>query len=130
MNGAEQQLVDALSGLLMAVATAVVTYVSVKFRQWSAAHLSASNAATANHVIDGLGKIAEATVQDFNQRVVNDAKEYGVFTPALAAAVKADAVTAIKIQVSPLLALAGDTIGDVDNLISNLVERHVVASKA
>lgn len=123
----EQQIVQALLGLLSVVVTAGLGYFAPRLKTIVAAHLNANTAQVANHVIDGLGKIAQAVVQDFNQRVVSDAKAQGVFNAQLAAAVKQDAVNAVKSQGAALLALGQGSIGDVDGLIGSLVE-HAVAT--
>lgn len=119
MNGLEQQIVNGLLGLLSLGVTAALAYFTPKAKA-----LFHSN--VANRVIDGLSKIVQAVVQDFNQRVVTEAKATGVFNTQLAEAVKRDAVAAVKSQGASLLALGQGSIGDVDALIESLIE-HAVA---
>ncbi|MCL6443640.1 MAG: hypothetical protein K6T83_09325 [Alicyclobacillus sp.] len=85
---------------------------------------------TAANAIDGLAAIAQSVVQDFNQRIVNDAKAQGVFNVQLAQKVKEDAVQAVLAQGANLAALAEKTVGDVQSLVESLVEQAVVKAKA
>jgi 3-dehydroquinate synthetase len=125
----ETQVVQYLTGLLALIVSGVLTYLARNLKAFINSHTTAKNAAVANTVIDGLSSIAEAVVQDFNQRVVADAKKNGVFTPQLAQSVKEDAVAAVKSQGASLVALGSGVIGDVDGLIRSLVEKAVANSK-
>jgi 3-dehydroquinate synthetase len=125
----EAQIVQYLTGLLALVVSGLLTYLARNLKAFVNSHTTAKNAAIANTVIDGLSAITEAVVQDFNQRVVADAKKNGVFTPQLAQSVKEDAVAAVKSQGASLVALGSGVIGDVDGLISSLVEKAVANSK-
>jgi hypothetical protein len=129
VNGIETDIVNAVTGLLSLSVTALVGYLAPKVKKIVDAHTSASHAQVFNHVVDGLGRIAEATVMDFNQRVVNDAKEQGVFTPALAQSIKSDAMDAVKTQGSALISLAGESISDVDPFVSSLIEHAIAKQK-
>lgn len=122
----ELQILEALLSLLTVVVGAVVSVYSPKIKQVIDAHLSAKEAMIANHVIDGLGSISEAVVQEFNQKVVVDSKANGVFTNALAQSIKKDAIQSVKDQGSPLISLGDGVIGNIDDLISGLVEKAVV----
>ncbi|WP_206922725.1 hypothetical protein [Alicyclobacillus suci] len=84
---------------------------------------------TAQNAIDGLANIANAVVQQFNQTVVSDAKSAGVFNAQLAAQVKKDAVAAVMLQGSNLVALAQKSVGDVESLVGALVEQAVAGNK-
>jgi hypothetical protein len=122
MGNLELQIVQGVLGLLSLLVSAGVTYFAPKLK-------ALFHSATANRVIDGLSSIAESVVQDLNQRVVADAKANGVWTPELAQAIKADAVQAVKDQGAALVKLGQDVLGDVDGLISTLVEHAVAKAK-
>ena len=125
----QTQIVQDLAGLLMAVVTAGVGYLGVKAKAWLHSHTNAQVAATGNSVIDGLSKIVDSVVQDFNSTVVNDAKLKGSWTPAMGAQVKQDAIAAVKSQASNLLALGQSTLGNVDSMIGSLIEQFVAKHK-
>lgn len=125
MNALETQVVQALLGLLMAGTTVAIGYIAPRAKRWVSTHATAKAADVATSVIDGLSAIAETVVQDFNQRVVVDAKKAGTFTPALAASVKADAVRAVLDQGSSLVGLGRSVVGNVDALVASLVEQAV-----
>ncbi|MFB5192742.1 hypothetical protein [Alicyclobacillus fastidiosus] len=125
MQSVELQIVQGLLGLLSLAGTAGVAYVVPKVKTFMDARLSSEQATVANSVIDGLGNIAEAVVQEFNQKVVASAKQYGTFTPTLAQSVKQDAIEAVMSQGSGLIALGGEALGDVQKLVSSLIEKAV-----
>lgn len=117
----EAQVVQAVLGLLSALVAWAVAYFSPKLK-------AQFHSATAGNAIDGLGKIAEAVVQDFNQRVVAEAKANGVFNAQLGASVKAQAIAAVKDQGANLVALADKTVGNADQLVSSLIESAVASN--
>jgi len=125
----ELQVVQGLLGLLLAATTAGIGYVAPRVKRWLSAHSTAQVAGVAGKVIDGLSTIAEAVVQDFNQRVVLDAKKQGTWTPQLAASVKADALVAVRDQGAQLVALGQSVVGNMDGLIASLVEQVVGRQK-
>lgn len=129
MNPIEMDIVRALLGILSVAITSAVSYFSMKLKRSIDAHLSHKQARMFNDVVDGLSQIADMTVSDFNQRVVLDAKNQGLFTSALAKSIKQDALAAVKQQGSSLIQLAGTSITDVDQLVSTLIEQSVLKQK-
>lgn len=125
----ETQFIQALEGLLFATVTAGIGAVTPKVRKYLESHTTAKTAAVAGDVLDGLSKIAESVVSDFNQRIVNDAKTKQAWTPQLAEQVKADAVAAVKAQAAPFINLVDKTAGNVEDLISTLIEQAVAKAK-
>lgn len=125
LNGLELKILEGLLSLFVIAVGTVITKYGPIVKKWIDKHLPKHDAQTANTIIDGLSKIAEATVQDFNQRVVHDAKRNGVFTPQLAQSVKQDAVKAIEAHGSGLVKLGKESLGDVESLIGPLVEQYV-----
>lgn len=121
----ESQIINGLAGLLFLIVSAAVSYLVPKAEKLIDAHLNEKQANIANKVIDGLGTIAENTVKNFNQKVVNDAKEAGAFTPQLAESVKNDAVQAVKSQGASLLSLGKNVLGDTESLVNNIIESAV-----
>lgn len=85
---------------------------------------------SAQDIITGLGSIADSVVQDFNQKVVSQAKANGVFTPQLAASVKQDAVQAVLSQGSALVKLGEKSVGNMQALVSSLIEQAVARNNA
>lgn len=126
----QTQIVTDFAGLLSLVVTAGVAYFTPKIKAVIASHFTAQQAQVANHVIDGLGKIAQSVVQDFNQTVVADAKANGAWTPKFAQQVKQDAINAVKSQGASLITLGQSTLGNIDGLISSLIEQAVTKAKA
>ena len=125
MTSLELQILQSVLSLLVVIVGAIISAFAPKLKSTIDAHLGVRQAVIANHVIDGLSSIAEAVVQDFNQRVVSDAKKNGVFTPELAKSVKEDAIKAVTAQGSSLISLAESTLGDTTSLISTLIEQAV-----
>ena len=125
----QTQVVQDLAGLLAATLTAGVAYLSVKAKAWLHAHTNAQVATTGTSVVDGLSKIVDSVVQDFNSTVVNDAKLNGTWTAAMGAQVKQDAIAAVKSQGANLLALGQSTVGNVDSLIGSLIQQFVTKHK-
>jgi hypothetical protein len=121
----ELKILESLVSLLTILIGAGISALAPKLKRIVTAHASAKEAQLVSHVVDGLSAIAEAVVQDFNQRVVADAKKSGVFTPELAQSVKQDAVTSVLSQAGPLVSLAEQVIGDVPQLVASLVEQAV-----
>lgn len=129
VNGLEQQIVTGLSGLLFASLTAGIAWLSTKAKNYVSLKLKGQSAQNANHVIATLSQISNAVVQKFNNEVVSQAKQQGFFNDALASKVKGDACDAVKAQAGSLIALASESFGDVDALISTLIEKHVAENK-
>jgi hypothetical protein len=125
----ETQFVQALSGLLYASGTAAIAVVTPKIKEFVKAHTKEKTAAVVNNAIDGLSKIAESVVSDFNQRIVNDAKTKQALTPELAEQVKADAIAAVKLQGASFIKLLNKSAGDIESLISTLIEQAVAKVK-
>jgi len=121
----EMQIVQALLGLLVAGVTAAVGVLLPKVQKFFTAHTGAAHATQANAIVSGLGSIAESVVQDFNQRIVTDAKKNGVWGAQLASSVKKDAVAAVLDQGANLVALGGKVLGNAEGLVSSLVEQAV-----
>lgn len=115
---AVQILQDVSSAAVLSIGSAL-TYVTTKVVP------KYFHSKTAQNAIDGLASISQSVVADFNQRVVADAKKNGVFTPQLAASVKQDAVKAVMSQGSNLVKLAQKSVGDVQQLVSSLIEQAV-----
>jgi hypothetical protein len=99
----ETQLIQALSALVYIVAIAGITYVTPRIKKFLDTHIDAKTATVADSTIDELAKIAESVVNDFNGRLVNDAKSKQAWTPQLAEIVKNDAIASVKMQMEPLL---------------------------
>lgn len=121
----ETQVVQALTGILALAITGAVTYLSGHAKAWLTTHVSAKTASVANDVVDGLGKIADSVVLDFNQRIVTDAKANGVWNLQLAQQVKADAVRSVLDQGAQLVNLGSKVVGNVPDLVAALVEQAV-----
>lgn len=130
MQGIELQIVQGVTGLLALAVTAAISYLSPRAKRWIGSHSTAQVAGVADKVMWSLSGIAEAVVQDFNQRVVGDAKAAGTWTPALAASVKADAVKAVMDQGSQLVKLGTSVVGNVESLVGSLVEQAVARGKS
>jgi hypothetical protein len=125
----EQQIVQALTGLLALTVSTGIAYAVPKAKEWLAHHLNAQQANVANTVLTGLAKVAQTVVANFNQTVVADAKAAGKWTPELAAQVKADAVKAVIGQASNLVALGNQVSGDIPALIGSMIEQAVATNK-
>jgi ribosome-binding protein aMBF1 (putative translation factor) len=125
----EIQLVQALGGLLSVTATAAIGAITPKIKKLIESHTTAKNATIANDSIDGLSKIVESVVSDFNQRIVTDVKAKGGWTPELAQQIKNDAIDAVKEQGVAFIKLSGQTAKDVEALISTLIEQAVSKAK-
>jgi hypothetical protein len=121
----ESQIVSGLTGFLSLVVSAGFAYLVPRLQKMIDAHVNAKTATVANSVIAGLSSIAQAVVQDFNQKVVADAKAAGAWTPQLAQSVKADAIAAVKSQGAALVALGKSVSVDVEPLIESLIEQAV-----
>lgn len=122
----ETQLVQALGGLLCATVTAGIGVITPKIKRFLESHTTAKNATVASDALDGLSKIVESVVTDFNQRIVTDVKKKNGWTPELAKQVKEDAMDAVKAQGSQFTKLIN---GDVNELISTLIEQAVSKAK-
>jgi hypothetical protein len=129
MSSFETHLIQALAGLLFATLTTAIGVITPKIKGLIQAHTSAKTAAVANDALDGLTKIAVSVVSDFNQRIVNDTKSKGAWTPQLAEQVKDDAVAAVKAQGAAFIKLSGKTSDEIDSLVSTLVEQAVSKAK-
>lgn len=130
MSSFETHLIQALGGLLFAMLTAAIGVITPKVKGLIQAHTSAKTAVIANDAIDGLTKIAVSVVSDFNQRIVNDMKSKGAWTPQLAEQVKEDAVAAVKSQGASFIKLSGKTSDQIESLVSTLVEQAVAKAKS
>lgn len=125
----ETQLVQALGGLLCATTTTGIGVIIPKIKKFLEAHTTAKDAAIAGNALDGLSKITESVVSDFNQRIVNDVKTKGGWTPELAEQIKTDALSAVKEQGASFIVLAGNTTDEIEPLISSLIEQAVAKAK-
>ena len=125
----ETQIVQDAMGLLSLVVTAGLAYFTPKLKTLIEHHTNAQRANVANSVINGLSNIATSVVKNFNQTVVESAKKSDGWTPLFALQVKQDAINAVKSQGAALIQLGNGVLGDVDNLVSSLVEQAVVNSK-
>jgi hypothetical protein len=124
----EAQITNAFVGLLTIVVTVAISYLVPRAKAALDAHLSAKTATVANTVIDGLGTISQAVVQDFNQRIVADAKAAGTWTDELGQSVKEDALAAVKSQGAALVSLGRSVGVEVAALIDSLVEQAVAGN--
>jgi uncharacterized membrane protein len=124
-----ESLVQALVGLLFATLTATIGYITPKVKTLIKAHTNAKTAEIATKALDGLTKIAESVVSDFNQRVVYDMKSKQTWTPTLAQKIKADAVTAVKDQGASFIQLSSQSDKEIESLISSLIEQAVTNTK-
>jgi hypothetical protein len=125
----ETHLVQALGALLFATLTAAIGYITPKIKALIQAHTSAKTAVVATDALDGLTKIVVSVVSDFNQRIVDDTKSKGAWTPQLAEQVKDDAVAAVKAQGASFIKLSGKTSDEIDSLVSTLIEQAVAKAK-
>lgn len=125
----ETQLVQAFTGLLSVALTAGIGIITPKIKKFIETHTTAKTAKVANDVVDGLAKVSEAVVADFNQRIVTDVKAKGGWTPELAVQTKLDAIAAIKSQGSAFIALTKKTESELEPLISTLIEQAIVKAK-
>jgi hypothetical protein len=125
-SSVELQILQAALSIIVLLVGGLISAFVPKLKKTIDTHLGLRQAAIAKHVVDGLAQIAEAVVSDFNQRVVADAKENGVFTPQLASSIKADAIEAVLQQGATLAQLGEDVLGDMRSLVSTLVEQAVL----
>jgi hypothetical protein len=126
----ETQLVQALGGLLSITATTAIGIITPKIKKLIESHTTAKNATIANDAIDGLTKIVESVVSDFNQRIVTDVKSKGGWTPELAGQIKNDAIDAIKEQGVSFIKISGQSGKEIDSMISTLIEQAVAKAKS
>lgn len=122
----ETQVVQALGGILAATVTTGIGIITPKIKKFLESHTTAKNAAVVNDSIDGLTKIVESVVADFNQRIVSDVKTKGGWTPELAVQTKKDAIAAVKAQGSQFIKLINS---NAEELISTLIEQSVAKAK-
>jgi hypothetical protein len=125
----ETQFVQTLGGLLSVTATTAIGIITPKIKKLIESHTSAKNATIANDALDGLTKIVESVVSDFNQRIVADVKSKGGWTPELAAQTKLDALAAVKAQGASFIAFVGKSKEEAESLISTLIEQAVAKAK-
>lgn len=121
----EMQAVQALLGVLVGVLTGGIMYLAQHAKASLKAHASAKYAEQGNHIIDGLDKIAESTVQALYQRVVSDAQKNGLFTPELLQSVKQDAIDTIKQSLPLVISPVSQAIAGTDPLILSLVDKYL-----
>lgn len=125
----EAQLIQAVLAVLGMTVTSLITYFTPRLIRLVDSHIQAKHAALANDVLRGLSVIAESVVHQFNQNVVDSAKASGTFTASLGASVKRDAIQAVLSQSSALTNLGAQTLGDIETLVSSMIEHAVVGSK-
>lgn len=121
----ETIITQAISGVLTAVIAGGIGIIGPSVKRLIKAHTTAKQSAIANNVVDGLSKISESVVSDFNQRIVLDAKKSNGWTPQLAAQTKIDAVEAVKAQGAAFIDLANQSAGDLEPMIGTLIEKAV-----
>jgi hypothetical protein len=129
MQTVEGQILQAITGLFMMGIVSGIGYLVPKTKQWMNAHTSAKTTLAANSAIDGLSKIAEATVHKLNQTIVTETKQHGVWNPQLAQQIKSDAVQSVMAQAGNLVALAEGSVGNVQDLVDTLVEQAVAKNR-
>jgi hypothetical protein len=125
----EMAILQALLALFVTALTAGIAYLTRQAKAYLAVHASGKAAEVATTVLDGLSQIATAVVQDYNQRVVSDAKASGVWNAKFAEALKREAVQAVMDQGAALVSLAKDNVGNVEALVAALVEKAVTDCK-
>lgn len=130
MNQVELQVLQGVLSLVTLAIGVALSVLTPKLKTLVDRHVDAKKAQIANTVIDGLAKVAEGVVNEFNQKVVGDAKAHGLFTPQLQQSVKADAVAAVMSQAGALVALGKQVVGEVEPLIGSLIEKAVVEAKS
>ncbi len=122
MQNIELNILQALLSLLSLVAAAGITYLAPQLKAFI-------GASAANMITNVLSSIVDGVVQDFNQKVVSQAKQDGAFTPQLAQSVKQDAIEAVMSQGGVIIKLASLVLGDVEQLVSSQIEKAVVQYK-
>jgi len=125
MSPFEEQLAGILLNLLSLVVTALVTYAIRYLKE----HTKVKKSTVANNALDGLEKIAQAVVADFNQRAVKSVKSTNGWTPQYAQMVKRNAVEAMKTQGTPFIKLIEKSVDDIEPLLQTLIEQAIVKSK-
>jgi nitrogenase molybdenum-iron protein alpha/beta subunit len=130
MNQIATSVLPYLSDAFYAGLTAGIAYVARSLKNWLSAHTAANTAAMSAHVIDGLTQITESVVQEYNQRLMQDAKKYGVWNEQLEESLKADAVKAVLSQGAKLTELGMEVLGDVPSLVSSLVANEFAKYRA
>lgn len=121
MAGIETQIVQGLAGLMTVVISAGIALITTHVKTFVSNHSNSVVSQLSNDVIDGFGKIADAVVHDFNDRIVREAQANGVLTPQLFAQVKRDAVNSVMDQGASLVQL-GTKLGlDVQGLAFSVV---------
>jgi hypothetical protein len=99
----ESQLIQALSALVYIAAIAGITYVTPKIKRFLEVHIDVKNVPAVESTVDEISKLAENVVNDFNNRLVNDAKSKQAWNPQFAQIIKSDAISSLKTQMEPLL---------------------------
>jgi hypothetical protein len=125
----EMAILQALLAVFVTALTAGISYLTRQAKAYLSAHASGKAAEVATTVLDGLSQIATAVVQDYNQRVVSDAKTKGIWNAQFAEALKQEAVQAVMDQGAALVSLAKDNVGNVEALVAALVEKAVTDCK-
>lgn len=122
LQSIELDILQTLLSLLSLVVSAGILYIGPKLKAFI-------GAAAANMITNVLSSIVESVVNDFNQRIVAQAKADGAFTPQLAKSVKQDAIEAVLDQGGALIKLGSLVLGDVEQLVSSQIEKAVVKYK-
>ncbi|WP_026975763.1 hypothetical protein [Alicyclobacillus contaminans] len=123
----ETEVVQALSGILVAAITASLAWVSNHVKAYLAAHTDAKIAETASNAVDKLQQIAEAVVEDFNQKIVADAKANGVWNKNLADTVRKEALQAVLDQGAAFAGVLKSAGTDVEGLVLSFINSYVRA---
>lgn len=113
------QNVMSILGVLLA---SCITYLTARAKRVIDSHLSRQQAEMANTVLNGLSAVANAVVNDFDQRIVQDTKNTGEWNTELGRTVKRDAISAVKTQAPALCNLGQTALGDIDQLIGTMIE--------
>lgn len=125
------QITQSLAGLAAAVLVGLIGLVGSKATTWLAAHTDKQTADATSTLLQSLEQAADAAVKTLQQNVVDAAKQNGKWSPALAEEVKAEALEAAKSLISPaVLDAATKYVGDIDQVLSNLIEKKLVELKA
>lgn len=126
MDIVQKTLIDIAVAVIAAAGGLAVAYLKAVTAQVTAK----TKAQKVQDLLWHVEAIAEHVVKDVQQTVVDDLKNKGQFTPEVAAQVKADAIAKVKeIMGEELTGLAKEVFGDLDLLISTLIESHVKDNK-
>ncbi len=119
-----------LNNLVLAVIAAVGTLLTSLILKFKANMTEKSKSEMVDKLIERATKIAVRVVEELQQTMVDALKDKGEFTPEVAAEVKRLAVVRIKaILGEESVGLAAEVLGDLDALLSALVESIVKRNK-